>query len=71
MEGKYRRSVETDLVGTSSTFPTVFVPWEVCTTGQYMLLMVVLDLPLYGHCSVRGIVPHAGTIEVVYRMPVQ
>ena len=32
MEGKYHRSVETDLVGTSSTLPTVIVPWEVCTT---------------------------------------
>ena len=64
-------SVETALVGTSFTFLTVFVPWEVCTTGQYMLLMVVLDLPLYGHCSVRGIVPHACTMRVMYRMPVQ
>ena len=56
MESKYHRSVETDLVGTSSTMvhrlrwyivydgtsstlPTVIVPWEVCTTDQYMLLI--------------------------------
>ena len=52
IEGKYHQSVETDLVDTSPTFPTVIVPWKVSTTDQYKLIRVVYLS--YGDCSVGG-----------------